>query len=833
MIRLERFPRCVARQDSLAGASSVQFVVMFVVATVISSAANALEPTAGSNPAVELLASPQELTLSGHDDRQQFVIQAIHADGSTQDITDRAQIELRDPNLAKLEKNQIQSIADGQTQLSIAWRELSCTLPVGIVKAQSKVPLSFRNHVLPILTRSGCNTGKCHGSASGKDGFRLSLFGYDPDGDHYRLTREMPGRRISIAAPADCLVVNKATGTVPHTGGKRIRIGTEHYRQIVSWIAAGAARDRESTPIPERIEVLPRRAVFPTSDCKQQLIVKAHYSDGSHRDVTDLAVFLGNNTAAATVTENGLVASTGPGTAFILARFDKFTEGASILVRPGTPYQFPEISANNYIDELVFGHHRSMHLIPSELCSDEVFLRRSSIDLIGLLPSSEDRTAFLSNQNPKKRETWIEQLIERPEFLDLWVMKWAEMLQIRAINGVSPKGLQLYDRWLRDRFHSGTTIDAIIAELIPASGGTFDNPATSYYQTETTPQLLAENLAQSFLGTRIQCAQCHNHPFDRWTMDDYYGFASFFSQIGYKQAKDPREVTIYNLGTGSIKHPVSGREVMPQYLGGSSPQVAPGGDRRQALANWLTSPNNARFARNLANVVWSHFFGIGIVEPVDDLRISNPPSNPRLFEELGNKLVAYQFDIKPLVRHICRSKTYQLSTQGNSSNAGDDRNFSKSHVRRMRAEVLLDCINQVTQTEDRFSDLRPGSRAVQLADGRTPNYFLTTFGRSTRETACACAVSTSPTLSQALHLLNGETTTGKIEEGQVIDRLIARKNDPLLVVESLYERCFTRLPSPDERAQIQQRLVNSQDLRSDLVDLFWAMLNSNEFIFNH
>jgi hypothetical protein len=586
-------------------------------------------------------------------------------------------------------------------------------------------------------------------------------------------------------------------------------------------------------PQPVRIEVFPRRAVFASKGGEQKTVVLAHYSDGSDRDVTDLAVFLSNNDSAATVSEEGRVTATGAGSAFILARFDKFTEGTSIIVRPGTPYTFLEIPAYNYIDELVYDRWRDMHLAPSENCPDEVFLRRVFIDLVGLLPDPGQRQQFLNDDSPYKRQKLVDELLERDEFRDLWVMKWAEMLQIRTTNGVSPKGIQLYDRWLRDRVRSGATIDRIVREVIPASGGTFENPATSYYQTETTPQLLAENVAQAFLGTRIQCAQCHNHPFDRWTMDDYYGFAAFFSQVGYKQARDPREITVFNAATGSIKHPLGQSVVALKYLGGGTPALSAGEDYRQALADWLASAENPALAQHLANVVWAHFFGIGIVEPVDDVRVSNPASNPQLLDELGRRLVKYGYEIKPLVRDICSSRTYQLATQRNESNALNERDFSHGRIRRIRAEVLLDCLSQVTETQDRFPGLRPGARAVQVADGRTQNYFLTTFGRSTRQTPCTCEVKVSPTLSQALHLINGETTSGKIEEGRLVERLLAERADPMAVVADLYVRCLSRQPTDIEAAAIHERLAGAANVESALVDLFWALLNSNEFIFNH
>ncbi len=784
-------------------------------------------------PVSRLVAYPKQISLDRRRDSQDVVVQWHLPDGSTQDVSDLARKEVSQLRIARLNQGFVEPLADGQTELKIEYQGMVCQIPINVTRFHEPVGLQFRNDVLPILTRSGCNTGKCHGSASGKDGFRLSLFGYDPAGDHYRITREISGRRINLASPEESLLINKAIGQVEHTGGQCVDPEGTHYQTLVSWLAAGALADPEETAVPVRIEVFPQRAVFAQKGSEQKLVVMAYYNDGSDRDVTDLAVFISNNDSVAKVSSDGVVTGTGNGSAFIMARFDQFTQGASIVVRPGTTYSFPDISPSNYIDEFVHANWRDMHLLPSDVCGDEVFLRRVYLDLIGLLPTTDERRSFIDDQSSNKRERLVDSLTQREEFLDLWVMKWAETLQIRTINGISPKGLLLYDRWLRDRVRSGATIDQIVREMIPATGGTFENPATNYFQTETTPQLLAENVAQVFLGTRIQCAQCHNHPFDQWTMDDYYGFAAFFSQIGYKQAHDPRELTVFHSGAGELRHPVNGRIVAPKFLGDSGPTLEKGDDPRQSLAVWLTSRANSEFARNAANIVWANFFGIGIVEPVDDIRVSNPPSNPPLFEALGDRLVSYQFDIRPLVRDICNSRTYQLSTHRNESNLLDERHFSHGRIRRMRAEVLLDCLTQVTESPERYAGLPTGSRAVQIADGRVQNYFLTTFGRSNRQTACTCEVKVTPTLSQALHLLNGETTSGKIAEGKVIEKLMQGSPEPMMVASQLYERCLSRRPTEKEATAIRAKLDATTDVTGGLTDLFWALLNSNEFVFNH
>jgi len=786
---------------------------------------------------VSLQVEPSTIELRSARDQQTVVVTATFSDGSTLDVTGPATAKIEStgsssPVVEYVSESFVPKY-DGSTIVTFSYSGLDCKAIIRVRGANDQPPVGFRNEVLPALTRAGCNTGKCHGSASGKDGFRLSLFGYDPSGDQFRLTRELPGRRVLLADPENSLVVLKATGTVPHTGGGRIEEGTQAYESLVQWLHEGAKPDGERSIVPVGIDVYPRKSVFSKPEGQQKLVVMARYSDGTERDVTSLAVFLSNNDAAASVSEAGLVDARGPGAAFILARFDQFTQGASIMVRPDLAFECPQRPVHGEIDRLVDDRLKFMHLAPSELAEDETFLRRVTIDLVGLLPTPEEYRQFMQDASTDKREQLVDRLLDRPEVLDIWVMKWAELLQIRTNNGVSQKALRLYDRWLREAVHSGMTIDKIVQKVLPASGGSLENPATNYYQTETTPQLLAENIAQVFLGTRIQCAQCHNHPFDRWTMDDYYGFASFFSQVGYKQAEDPRELTIYNAAEGEMLHPLGNRRVVPKFLGAEMPNLESGKDYRMLLAEWIASNENTAFSKNVANIVWAHFLGIGIVDPVDDMRVSNPPSNPELLAYLAGRVVENGFEIKKLMREICLSRTYQTSTRRNESNQWDEREFTHQKIRRMRAEVLLDCISQATETTDRLPGLPKGSRAVQVADGLAAHYFLTTFGRSNRSTPCTCEVKTSPTLSQALHLLNGETTGGKIKEGNLVGRLLDSASSSEQVARELYVRCLTRQPTDAELKSIDVKLSDYPNPREGLEDLYWAILNSNEFVFNH
>ncbi|MGH9362395.1 MAG: DUF1549 and DUF1553 domain-containing protein, partial [Thermoanaerobaculia bacterium] len=407
---------------------------------------------------------------------------------------------------------------------------------------------------------------------------------------------------------------------------------------------------------------------------------------------------------------------------------------------------------------LVHAKLKKLRIAPSEPATDEEFLRRASLDIVGLLPSAEEYGRFLDRAEPDKRDLLVDELLGRKEFIEMWVLKWAELLQIRSSERVSYKAMLLYFNWLQERLQKNVPMDRMVQELLGARGGTFENAATNYYQNETDTLKVAENVAQVFMGMRIQCAQCHNHPFDRWTQDDYYGFAAFYSQIGRKPGEDPRETIVFNSGGGEVAHPVGGRVMQPKFLGGARPEVA-GKDRREVLAGWIASSENPYFARNLANIVWAHFFGRGIVHEVDDVRVSNPAVNPDLLEALARRFTEYRYDFKKLVRDICTSGTYGLSTRSYPTNAGDERNFARAGVRRLKAEVLLDCVSQLTETKNKFQGLPLGARAVQIADGAASSYFLTTFGRASRATVCSCEVKMEPNLSQALHLLNGDTVT--------------------------------------------------------------------------
>ena len=782
---------------------------------------------------VSIAVFPPDVNMQSARGKQRIIVQASYADGITRDVTAQAKVTISDPKIAKIVNLEVLPVGDGKCSIAVEFEGKTTQIPVDVKDAIKDRPISFKLDVMPIFLRNGCNQGGCHGAARGKDGFRLSLFGFDPDGDHYRLTRELNGRRINLAIPEESLLVEKSIGKVPHTGGQKFAVGEQYYNDLVRWVDAGGPQDPAGIATPVSVDLFPKTALLDGKGSTQQLIVRAKYSDGSERDVTSLALFLSSNDSSGKVSPSGLVTAGDRGEAFVMARFSTFTVGVPFIVLPkDLKFSFPPTPEKNYIDTLVNAKLKNLRIAPSATCSDEVFLRRIFIDLTGMLPSVEEYKTFMANKSADKREQLVKDLMERKEFSELWVLKWAELLQIRSSNQVSYKATLLYYNWLQDRIARNVPLNQWVQELLGANGGTFNNPVTNYYQNETDILKVTENVAQVFMGMRIQCAQCHNHPFDRWTMDDYYGFAAFFTQIGRKRTDDPRELVVFNSGSGEINHPVGGRRMAPKYLGGEVPDVV-GKDRRALMAEWLASPKNPYFATNLSNMVWTHFFGLGIINEVDDVRVSNPPSNSELLEELGKKFTEYNYDFKRLVKDIVLSNSYQLSTQTNSSNESDTKNFSHSSIRRIKAETFLDCISQVTETKNKFPGLPLGARAVQIADGQVSNYFLTTFGRATRESVCSCEVKLDPTLSQSLHLLNGDATTQRITQGNLIGKLLKEKKTPEEILDEIYIRCLSRMPSADEKTKVLALVNAEKDKKQVLEDAFWAVLNTREYMFNH
>lgn len=795
----------------------------FVLTTAVTSAAEL----------VEINVYPENIDLSNSRDRQRVIVQARFADGITEDVTEQATLTAVNAEVLRKDGYTFYPKTDGETTVNVEYQGKAIQIPAKVQNAEVIPPISYTLDVMPIFLKTNCNTGSCHGAARGKDGFRLSLYGFDINGDYTRITRDFSSRRINLAFPEDSLLLTKGAGVVPHTGGTRFRKGDELYETVHEWLRSGALLDQGEIPTVTKVDIYPKGAVLNGEGAQQKISVRAYYSDGTDRDVTHLAYFSSNNDNSAVIEQDGVVTAQNRGEAFIMARFDTHTVGTHFIVLPkNLQFAWNELPENNYIDGHMHNKFKNLRIIPSELCTDEEFIRRVTLDVTGRLPTVEEYNAFLANVDPTKREKLVDELLTRKEFVEIWVMKWAELLTIRTTNQISYKSMLLYYTWLQERVANNVPMNVMVQELLGSNGGTFANAATNYYQNETNTLKVAENVAQVFMGMRMQCAQCHNHPFDRWTMDDYYSFAAFFSQIGRKRGEDPREIIVFNSGSGDVRHPVGNRVMAPKFLGGETPDVA-GKDRRQVMANWLASDENPFFAQNLSNIVWAHFFGKGIIQEVDDVRISNPPVNKELIDALSEKLRGYNYDFKKLVRDICTSRAYQLSTKTNETNEKDTTNFSHATLRRMRAEVLLDAITQVTTTSNKFPGLPSGARAVQIANGNTSTYFLTTFGRAKRETVCSCEVKMEPNLSQALHMLNGDTVNAKITQGGLVTTRLGEEVPHEKIIEEIYIRCMTRKPTEKELTNLMELVGQEENKQQALEDVFWALLNSREFVFNH
>ncbi len=704
---------------------------------------------------------------------------------------------------------------------------------------------------MPVLFRAGCNSGTCHGSARGKDGFMLSLFGYDPKGDYSRIVEEMVGRRVNTAVPDQSLLLLKATGAVSHTGGKLFPKESEYYRSLLCWIEAGAPDDIGVVPSTSGVTLSNDRLLFEKAGAGEALRVTAKASDGSSRDVTRLARYFSNDESVAKIDPDGKVTAVGPGDTHVFARFSRFTVGAEVIVLPpGSGFAWPDPPAANYIDELVFDRLKKLRIAPSELCDDATFLRRVTLDLAARPPTVAEFESFLADSHPGKRAAKIDQLLADDAFADLWAAIWAEQLRVIGGNyapvGTHVKAADTFYQWIRRQMRAGRPLDEFVAEMVDASGSNLTNGPVNLYtmlvhKPQFEPKSFASDFSQLFLGVQIQCAECHNHPFDRWTQDDYYGFVSFFTGMKRKPGVEPRERRIYcDPSAPPANHLVDGRPMPAKVLGGAEP-VPGGGDPRTALARWLTSPENEMFSRNLANRVWAQLMGRGIVEPVDDVRATNPPANGPLLDALSKHLVASKFDLRALARDVCNSRVYQLSITPNASNRRDLRQFSHAHLRRLRADVLLDSVVAVTGVPRRFSGFPEGTRAIEYypresGDTEGPHFgedFFATFGRSSRATVCAAETKREPTLSQALHMAVGETVRERLRANGDLKRMIDAGPSPEAIIDRLYARVLSRHPSVEEKAAMLALVGPEGKDEAVYEDIFWSLLNSTEFAFNH
>jgi hypothetical protein len=700
--------------------------------------------------------------------------------------------------------------------------------------------VSFRHEVEAILTRAGCNAGACHGTPTGKNGFRLSLRGYDPALDILTLTREVHGRRLDRLDPAASLVLQKATGQVPHEGGQRLTPGDTQYQLLRRWIAEGARDDLASPASLECLELSPPRDILDEPATSRQLRVLAHFRDGSRRDVTHLTRFGINNDTIAVVGPSGVVEKRQAGEAAVTAEYLGQMATARLIFRdakPGFVWHAPP--EHNYIDHHVFAKLRLLRLEPSPLCSDSEFLRRVFLDVIGKLPTPDEVRRFLADRDPYKRQGVIDELLERPEFADWWALKWADRLGCNQ-RFVGIIGAHLYHEWIRQAMLANMPDDELARAIITGRGGNYSHPPAGFYRRLRDPQARAEEVAQLFLGVRIGCARCHNHPGERWTQGDYYGLAAFFARVRYRdgpffvQMYD-KEETVYEARQGEVVHPRTGKTMLPRFLGGAAATLGPAADRREALARWLTLPDNLFFARNAAHRIWYHLFGQGIVEPVDDFRGTNPPCNEELLEALATDYARHNFDRKYLIRTIVSSRTYQLSSAPTESNAEDTRYFSHARARLLQAEQLLDAIASATGAAVKFPAIPLGMSAAALPDGEYKHPFLEAFGRPARAMVCECERDTDTNLGQALHLVGGRTVHGLLRDpnGRAARLSTASLADEQ-VIDEFFLASLSRPPTAEERGLLLDKLRKpGADRRRVGEDILWALVNHKEFLFQH
>jgi hypothetical protein len=693
---------------------------------------------------------------------------------------------------------------------------------------------------MPLLARYGCNTGACHGKARGQNGFALSLLGFDPDADFAALTREARGRRVFPAAPDASLLLLKGSGRVPHGGGKRLPADHPDFAKLRRWIVAGTPRTPADAPKVERISVFPAERIL-APKAAQQLVVTAHYTDGSAEDVTHLAAFQSNDAVFAAVTPDGIVqAGPLPGEAAVMARFaEKFAVCNVLVPLPGTvPDEvYAGLPRKNFIDGHAWDKLRQLGVTPSAAASDATFHRRAYLDVIGRLPTPDETRAFLTDADPKKREKLIDRLLERPEYADYWANKWADLLRPNPYR-VGIKAVFNLDAWLRDVFRRNVPYDRWVRELLTAQGSTFRNGAVVMFRDRRGPDEITTMVSQLFLGVRLDCAKCHHHPFEVYGQDDFYSFAAFFGRIGHKGTglsppiSGGEEVFVAS-GRGQVKHPVTGKVMPTKLLLGPAVEVPDDADPRQVLADWATAPDNPFFAKVIVNRVWADLMGKGIVDPVDDLRATNPPVNGPLLDALAADFRTNGHDLKKLIRRITTSHVYGLSSIPTDRNAGDGRNYSRHYRQRLRAEVLLDAVCDVTGVKERFEAMPPGSRAMGLWTVRSQSVFLDSFGRPDPNQDPPCERTSDTTVVQALHLMNAPGVQDKVtaDTGRAA-KLAAGKTSNVEVIEELYLLAYSRKPTEDEMAACLRWFEKAGDKRRQAVeDLMWALLNTPEFVF--
>jgi hypothetical protein len=825
--------------------------------------------------------------LTGPDATQQLLVTATFSSGQVRDLTRQARYASVPPGIVTIDAaGVVRPLRDGEAEIAAAVDGAAAVrVGVKVTRFADAPRVAFANEVVPTLTKAGCNVGGCHGKASGQNGFKLSLFGFEPGEDYEYIVKEGRGRRLFLSAPESSLLLLKATGQIAHGGGKRLEKDAPSYALVHRWIAQGAQGDGPNAPTVQRIEVLPHECVLDRSGT-QQMIVVAHLRDGSTLDVTHLAQFEANVPEMAAVTSAGLVTATGlPGSTAVMAHFQSHVGVLRVTVPLGAPVvNLPP--ARTFIDELVFKQLERLGLPPSPLCDDATFLRRATVDIAGRLPTKDETLQFIAESDPQKYEKLVDRLLASGDHADYFANKWSAVLRNRRPSDKDdPKPTAAFHAWIRDSLDRNKPYDQFVREILTVEGELGSSPPLVWYREVKEPTAQLEDVAQLFLGQRIQCARCHHHPLEKWSQQDYYGLAAFFSRLEVKDEVPPRKGkkgkngqpdtpdtpgqpfrVSFKPGPAQALNPRTNQKVRPTGLGGPELTIAPDTDPRQKLADWLTDRDNPYFARALVNRYWKHFLGRGLVDPEDDLRVTNPPGNEELLDALARHFRGHHYDLKDLVRTICTSQVYRLGVEPNAYNVRDTQNFSRFLPRRLPAEVLLDAIDTVTGSKTVFQGVPAATRAVQLPDNQFESYFLSAFGRPDSASACECERSSDASLAQALHLFNSEELLEKIsgrktrppssapadprdkkgkkepakqakaDTGPVggrIRELLADKRSDAEKIQDLYLIALSRKPTRDETDALLAHLKKKNDPQAAYEDILWALINTKEFLFNH
>jgi len=779
----------------------------------------------------------QAAKLIGPEARLQVVVSATMPDGRLVDWTPAAKYSSEPEGVLNIDSNGLVTpLKNGTATVTATAGAASAKVPVTVEHFVDPPLINFPNQITPIFTKLSCNSGGCHGKSGGQNGFRLSLLGFEPGDDYEYLVKESMGRRLFPAAPEHSLLLLKGIAAVPHGGGDKMKKDSHEYRLLVRWITQGMPYGRETDAVVTGISVFPRHRVL-SPDGRQQLMVVAHYSDGTKENVTRVARYEPNDKLMAEVDEAGRVRMLGmPGEVGIMIRYQDRVAVFEATVPLGAEVKELPV-AKNYVDEHVFAKLKKLGLPPSPIADDGTFLRRVSIDVTGRLPAADVARKFLADPSPDKRDKAIERLLDSEAYADYFANKWSAILRNRRDKDTYANGNFAFHQWIRSSLDQNVPYDRFVREILTASGEISDHPAVAWYRQVTKDFEQVEDVAQLFLGVRIQCARCHHHPFEKWSRKDYYGLAAFFSRVGRKEGLSPDEQRIFHQrGAAGSKDPKTGAALKPTGLGSDPMDLSPDEDPRLALADWLTKPGNPFFARTLVNRYWKHFFGRGIVDPEDDMRDTNPASNKELLDALEKKFVESGYDLKELVRTICRSTTYQLSSLPNGKNATDRQSFSRYYPRRLPAEVLLDAIDQMNGSVTAFTGMPSGSRAVQIPDhGGVQSYFLTVFGKPGGASACECERSVDASLAQSLHLLNSPDIHGKMSSGVAKELSGDMKRTDVDKVQELYLRAFGRPASEHEMKYATSHIAKfeAKDRPAAFEDVVWALINTKEFLFNH